>query len=850
MLRKGLVKNMTTMILILMTGGVVAATLGGPLYGAMEEGYNEIQQFLGIADRTQLSDGEEYSARDKLAAIAHYSWDRAHSCEYVNRTIAGGGYKPLQETSYGEEPPCSGQGGTFVADFLTNILDNSGNDMEGKYSRIEFEVKDRIVLDTSKFYGYHEDGWESNSYTVTGVACSQSEQQSQAAGCGETVESSEKSFRPWAISRNGEEYNERVAKECGKPSSMGEISYYSWPIVFAVPQKGIEDSRTNFYNSFDWDAARDKAASMNGLGANKPNTQPLCGKGVVGGIGDRKGYLTHHRMVQYWNGDKGRTEIVLCPGDKGYLQVNKGAPAKEDEYTGGTEAGGHFFPYIQVNEVNESGECSSKSPTIPDDANSSGSDLELSANRNSNSIEIDDFRLEKEGLEACRVSLTEKDRTKYTSENGYVEYRAGTILPRKGKFPQTGSDSVINSNLQEKNGLFQDYGTRGLYDFFSKIAGLDGRAVESDNAPLLNSIGGKRLEMYGDLLCVQNQNDYQQPQWVACDESVSDLNSSADRELTVRTSDQGFPLNFRCNMQTGEWQLHSTGRTCESVRQNGPPSEKIDVVFYGGQFDSVENLRSNASYLVDWNGDNQGLMSVEPFASNRDRFNFWAVNSTDPIPLDSSNPGAFDRRNALLTPRLACGADRTDEIVVLSRREGRSYAFSPTNATAGGSWDREAYVYIGNEVETESVQLSELFRSSEDMERRLGVTPEELDISLEDTTIRLDNDSQNDPRTFVHEFGHSFGGLQDEYTEFGARDDPGRPNCADDRQQAEDWWGELAGEEDSVDYFEGCSYVNSNVRPTIMSLMYIQFFDSYDFELVNEGRLERVIENYDTGDES
>ena len=78
-------------------------------------------------------------------------------------------------------------------------------------------------------------------------------------------------------------------------------------------------------------------------------------------------------------------------------------------------------------------------------------------------------------------------------------------------------------------------------------------------------------------------------------------------------------------------------------------------------------------------------------------------------------------------------------------------------------------------------------------------------------------------RTIVHEFGHSFGGLRDEYFgRIGESDRPGYPNCAPDRETAREWWGDLLGkgeDELGVGFYAGCSYTMDNIRPTNSSIM-------------------------------
>jgi len=92
-------------------------------------------------------------------------------------------------------------------------------------------------------------------------------------------------------------------------------------------------------------------------------------------------------------------------------------------------------------------------------------------------------------------------------------------------------------------------------------------------------------------------------------------------------------------------------------------------------------------------------------------------------------------------------------------------------------------------------------------------------------------------RLILHEFGHSFGLLRDEYTENGMRDDPGQPNCAPNIQTAEKWWGNIKANYEDLGYFQGCSYTEDNIRSTKNSIMRQQRYLNYDYGQVNENFL-------------
>lgn len=67
----------------------------------------------------------------------------------------------------------------------------------------------------------------------------------------------------------------------------------------------------------------------------------------------------------------------------------------------------------------------------------------------------------------------------------------------------------------------------------------------------------------------------------------------------------------------------------------------------------------------------------------------------------------------------------------------------------------------------------------------------------------------------LHEFGHEWGGLSDEYVAPALGWKPRIPNCAATIEQARAWWGNISG----AGYYHGCSYYQTNVKPTSCSIM-------------------------------
>ncbi|MFH1638071.1 MAG: M64 family metallopeptidase [Candidatus Woesearchaeota archaeon] len=97
--------------------------------------------------------------------------------------------------------------------------------------------------------------------------------------------------------------------------------------------------------------------------------------------------------------------------------------------------------------------------------------------------------------------------------------------------------------------------------------------------------------------------------------------------------------------------------------------------------------------------------------------------------------------------------------------------------------------------------------------------------------------SEDDKLTFVHEFGHHFANLVDEYVELNpekfAGGHPGYPNCATTEKEARKWWSEAGMSKQEIDDalnkyhgFKGCgggcadlSICNGYFRPSYNSIM-------------------------------
>src|SRR3989344_826911 len=226
---------------------------------------------------------------------------------------------------------------------------------------------------------------------------------------------------------------------------------------------------------------------------------------------------------------------------------------------------------------------------------------------------------------------------------------------------------------------------------------------------------------------------------------------------------------------------------CVKILDNGDSSKKADIAFVGDGYFNNDELKDHILKLVDYNGNSgyNGLMSVEPFKSNKDKFNIWMIKADDKINYQDSKPNYKDAVS------IASKCTSADYTLVISKNNYRSYCYFGT----------PCFNSVGNSL------------------------------------------SKDTGRLILHEFGHGFAYLADEYSEDGKPKSPREPNCAPDIETAKKWWGNLEGN-NGVSYFQGCSYVNSNIRPTENSIMFKHWILKDTYYPVNERKILEVLNKY------
>jgi len=270
----------------------------------------------------------------------------------------------------------------------------------------------------------------------------------------------------------------------------------------------------------------------------------------------------------------------------------------------------------------------------------------------------------------------------------------------------------------------------------------------------------------------------------------------------------GYPREHRCeafeccsDAECGDGaacvkEFHRCAATvgCVPLIDRGPG---LDVLFVGAGY-SLDELRSDARALLQ---GPQGMFSTKPFDTAR--VNAWLIAAPD-YPFTPCPWPELCGESEIPEPSAAVFQARcphADATVVVSQRTFDSFG------TFGGA----AYLSLGSYSGDKA-----LYRG----------------------------------RLFLHEFGHSFGLLADEYLAPSRGDQARHPNCAPDIATAMQWWtgapyitGVMT---DNATFREdgGCAYVAKNVRPHANSIMR-NFYDlSVGYGEVSERWLQERLSSY------
>lgn len=392
------------------------------------------------------------------------------------------------------------------------------------------------------------------------------------------------------------------------------------------------------------------------------------------------------------------------------------------------------------------------------------------------------------------------------------------------KYPKSEGGELAFKNLKEKAGLKdKDFIEAPAQVLITPINPLP-ENVEIDlslSEPILAeyelfaNFPLRRESLYPELVNLDTGNVIYDPTSSYTVEETGEINEARitlqiRRNTVLRDNERGYKLNLYIRKNEDSFFLAyeqpfriitftQIASSCEQLELSTISNQgDIKVYIIGENYLNFEEFREDMIKIIDENAEGTGLLAVEPFKSNKGRFSFYY------------NPQIYQHKSTsqFLPGEVARRCPR-DVTMVISKKGQRAFAeFGEYLGIFGDSGI--GWVFLLNEPEP--------------------------------------------GRVFVHEFGHAFGKLWDEYTS-GDSTPPRwlqlKPNCARTKEEAEELWGDLVGVgEDYLEigyYTDGCMHDKNLIRSTRESIMNNQdFIAEEDWEIgfgaVNERCLLKIIE--------
>lgn len=508
---------------------------GGSFFESIAEGLGLVDQQIGST--ITVEDKGDIPAERVLSDAAMYVSHRAsnNGCSTPEGLVSlqnngrlsspqgtdTTGYPGLEDTYLGLKPPCAGLSGSPASDLKnTGGVYDTGEDMEGVFSRVEFKIPEnyegRIVLGDDKILGEGSEAtWLDNHILAA-----------SNKGFYERVASKEQCSEHWINKNHICSLFGRAQTACTLASVHPSGTKSDFAVYFKSDINGGIESRTTL--PMDSELENSVYCAM---------TASASGSDIIGGA----------PVTSFRNKD---ARITLCPGDEGYIQVNKGKdPHNNGEAQEEGDADAKKYPFIQITQTGDSDKCenievepegSAKTNgrllMINSDAEAGYFTLKKTQNIISGADNIDGSRVTFNFFDTdlhlnfaddagdmsinpyysglCYIGLFDEDSA--TSEDGHVAYMPGTVIEKGGTFPDLDSDYVLDHSFEEAN---LEGSEKSVSDIYSNMVskGFTGEKIKKKNSEILYGTGDSNayFKLYGDIACGDPDGDGE-AKWYMC----------------------------------------------------------------------------------------------------------------------------------------------------------------------------------------------------------------------------------------------------------------------------------------------------------------------------------------------
>ncbi|MFF7648281.1 M64 family metallopeptidase [Streptomyces sp. NPDC007983] len=236
------------------------------------------------------------------------------------------------------------------------------------------------------------------------------------------------------------------------------------------------------------------------------------------------------------------------------------------------------------------------------------------------------------------------------------------------------------------------------------------------------------------------------------------------------------------------------------VIENGPPADKVDVVFVGDGYTAAQQGDFHADVRSKW----AQISAVEPYATYRSLFNVWSVDAVSNQSGVSGDPSKGVVKDTALDSYFWC--DGTERLLCVDTGKVESYAAKAPQA--------DLVIVLSNSAKYGGAGYT--------ISSGVGY----------DGIATASSDHPDSDQVAVHETGHSVGRLADEYvyatngTYPGA--EPDEPNATrltaaqltEQKRKWYRWIGHTSPDGGTVGAYEGSRYYPKGLnRPTRNSIM-------------------------------